>query len=578
MRTRAVCELRLDRYRILDEIGRGSMGVVYKARDLKLDRFVAIKTLSLFGQLSDLEYRERFRREAISAGQLSHPAIVTVFDFGEDPQNQIPYIVMEYVAGRTLEEQLSELTRLPLPLVLRLIQEVAEALHYSHQKGVIHRDVKPGNILVTEENHAKLADFGVAKFDVSNLTIPGQLFGTPAYMSPEQLLGGIVDGRSDLFSLGAVLYCMLAGHKPFQGNGASTISFKVINREPLSVTTFDTKFPATLDRIVRRALAKEPEQRYQSGAQMSADLQEVRDELLIHTKNSELWRYTPNLDRTESTHTRARQSGHRTEAPQSDRLPTQNAVIQSHRQSHSASKSINAKTYLLIASGLIVFAAVVLSITVVRFGPRHEAHSQGTTTQPLTSAQIITPAPATVVAPVPESPDAADEELAKDSTKVVIRKQSQAPKRVAKDKSTTVAAAHISPATVPAREEQTSMPSTTSREKLPRSTPRLAVLDVVIDNHFVDAKLFVWVDDNLVLQNALRGEVKKRFGLFRQVDGENYRRINVPVGNHRIAVRIQSVSSGFDGRATAKASFQDDRPTMLTINCEGTNRVELAVH
>jgi len=581
MRTRAVCELRLDRYRILDEIGRGSMGVVYKARDLKLDRFVAIKTLSLFGQLSDLEYRERFRREAISAGKLSHPSIVTVFDFGEDPQNQIPYIVMEYVAGRTLEEQLSDPTRLPLPLVLRLIQEIAEALHYSHQRGVIHRDVKPGNIMVTEENHAKLADFGVAKFDVSNLTIPGQLFGTPAYMSPEQLLGGMVDGRSDLFSLGAVLYCMMAGHKPFQGNGASTIAFKVINREPLSVTTFDTKFPAALDRIVRRALAKEPEQRYQSGAQMSADLQEVRDELLIHNKNTELWRYTPNLDRTESTHTSTRQSDHRTEAPQSDSLPTQNAVIESHQQSHSTSKSIGAKTHFLIASGLIVFVAVVLSITAMRFGPPHEEHSRATNTQPLTStqtAQTIAPAPAPVVNPVAENPDAADEAIATDTTKVIINKQSQAPKRVAKDKSTTVAVANVSPGTPPARTEQASTPTTTSNEKLPRSTPRTAVLDVVIDNHFADAQLFVWVDDKLVLQNALRGEVKKRFGLFRQVDGESYRRINVPVGNHRIAVRIQSVSSGFDGRETATASFQDDRPTMLTINCEGTNKVQLAVH
>ena len=578
MRTRAVCELRLDRYRVLDEIGRGSMGVVYKARDLKLDRFVAIKTLSLFGQLSDLEYRERFRREAISAGQLSHPAIVTVFDFGEDPQNQIPYIVMEYVAGRTLEEQLSDPTRLPLTLVLRLIQEVAEALHYSHQKGVIHRDVKPGNIMVTEENHAKLADFGVAKFDVSNLTIPGQLFGTPAYMSPEQLLGGLVDGRSDLFSLGAVLYCMMAGHKPFQGNGASTIAFKVINREPLSVTTFDTKFPVALDRIVRRALAKEPEQRYQSGAQMSADLQEVRDELLIHTRNSELWRYTPNLDRTENTHTRVKQSDYRKEATQSDIPPTHNAVNRSHQQSYSALKSRGAMTYLLAASGLVLLAAVALSIVVSRFQLRHESHSPNTAAQPVTSPQTITPVPAPVVAPVPESPDAADEAIATDSTKVILRKQSQAPKRVAKDKSTTVAALHISPGTVPAREEHTSMPTTASNEKLPRSTPRSAVLDVVIDNHFVDAQLFVWVDDNLVLQNALRGEVKKRFGLFRQVDGENYRRINVPVGNHRIAVRILSVSSGFDGRETASASFQDERPTMLTINCEGTNKVQLAVH
>jgi serine/threonine protein kinase len=577
MRTRAVCELRLDRYRILDEIGRGSMGVVYKARDLKFDRLVAIKTLSLFGQLSDLEYRERFRREAISAGKLSHPAIVTVFDFGEDPQNQIPYIVMEYIAGRTLEERLSDPTRLPLPLVLRLIQEIAEALHYSHQRGVIHRDVKPGNIMVTEENHAKLADFGVAKFDVSNLTIAGQLFGTPAYMSPEQLLGGVVDGRSDLFSLGAVLYCMVAGYKPFQGNGASTITFKVINREPLPVTTFDTQFPASLDRIVRRALAKEPEQRYQSGAQMSADLQEVRDELVTHAKNSDLWRYTPNLDRTGDTAREASKPEHRTGAPEPDILAAQNPAIHPTQQSHSASKSTRVKTYLLIGSGLVLLAAVALSVVVSRFQLRHEEHSLSTATQPLTSAQARAPVPARVVAPVAAASDTADEPIAADITKKVVQKQSYAPKRVARHSPTAVGDAHISGGMAAAPADKI-LATTSTNEQLPRSRPPSSVLDVVIDNHFVDAQLFVWIDDNLLLQDALHAEVKRSLVLFRKVDSENHRRINVPSGNHRVAVRVQSVSSSFDGRDTTSANFQDDRPTMLTIDFEGTNKLRLAVH
>jgi serine/threonine protein kinase len=482
---------------------------------------------------------------------------------------------MEYVVGRTLEEQLSNPKQLPLQVVLRLIQEVAEALHYSHQRGVIHRDVKPGNIMVTEEDHAKLADFGVAKIDLSSLTIAGQLFGTPAYMSPEQLLGGVVDGRSDLFSLGAVLYCMVAGYKPFQGNGASTVTFKVINREPLSVTAFDTTLPAGLDRIIRRALAKEPEQRYQSGAQMSADIQEVRDELLIHTKNSEVWRYTPNLDRTGDTAREASKPEHTTGAPEPDILAAQNPAIHPTLQRHSASKSTGVTTYLLIGSGLVLLAAIALSVVVSRFGVRPEEHSLNPTTQPLTSAQASggIPDPS-----VPEGSDAAGEPIAADFTKKVVQKQSYAPKRVAEHTPTAFGDVHNSTG-MPSRPPDRILATTTSaNEQLPRSSPRSSVLDVVIDNHFVDAQLFVWIDDNLLLQDALHGEVRRSLVLFRTVDSENHRRINVPSGNHRVAVRVQSVSSSFDGRDTTSANFLDDRPTMLSVDCEGTNKLRLAVH
>src|ERR1700733_8812315 len=214
---------RFGRYEIIAELGRGAMGVVYKARDPKIDRFVAVKTVNLSSQNVEEqhEYRERFFHEAQAAGRLLHPGIVTIFDTGEEPESRIPYLVMEYIPGQSLDRLLAEKTKkLPLDTALLLAGELAEALDHAHGQGVVHRDMKPANILVTPEGHAKIADFGIAKMNQANLTLPGHVLGTPAYMSPEQLEGVRVDHRSDLFSLGGILYRMVTGYAPFQGNSA----------------------------------------------------------------------------------------------------------------------------------------------------------------------------------------------------------------------------------------------------------------------------------------------------------------------------------------------------------------------
>ncbi len=206
------------RYEIDSELGRGAMGVVYRARDPRIDRTVAIKTVSLLGLEPDAEqeYRERFVVEARAAGRLSHPRIVTIFDVAEDPYTLTPYIVMEYVSGRSLEEVLcTENGILPLDTALQVTQELAEALDYAHAQGIVHRDVKPSNIIVAEDGHPKIADFGIAKLNAPDLPQTGRTLGTPAYMSPEQLRGDPVDGRSDLFSLGVILYQLLTRHRPF---------------------------------------------------------------------------------------------------------------------------------------------------------------------------------------------------------------------------------------------------------------------------------------------------------------------------------------------------------------------------
>jgi serine/threonine protein kinase len=270
----------LGRYEIESEVGRGAMGVVYRGRDPKIDRPVAIKTISIFEQDSDEEqqFRERFILEAKAAGSLSHPGIVTIFDVGEEPESRLPYIVMEYVAGRPLNRVLAatQNRKLPLGPALQLAQEIAEALHYAHGRGVIHRDIKPANILVTRDGHAKIADFGIAKVSESQMTLPGRVLGSPAYMAPEQLSGEGVDARSDLFSLGVILYTILTGHRPFQGNSAATVISKVAHHDPIPVTILEADFPPALNRIVSRAIAKDPAQRYQTGAEMAADLQKLR--------------------------------------------------------------------------------------------------------------------------------------------------------------------------------------------------------------------------------------------------------------------------------------------------------------
>src|SRR6185437_8402064 len=198
---------RVGRYEILSEIGRGAMGIVYQARDPRIDRTVALKTISLNGQdlAGQQEYRERFLLEAQAVGRLSHPGIITIFDAGEDPETHEPFIAMEYVQGESLHSILAQREeKMSLEESLQIAQEIAEALDYAHEQGVVHRDIKPANILITPDGHAK-----IAKLNQAQTTLPGEVLGSPAYMAPEQLRGDGVDPRSDLFSAGVILCNML---------------------------------------------------------------------------------------------------------------------------------------------------------------------------------------------------------------------------------------------------------------------------------------------------------------------------------------------------------------------------------
>jgi serine/threonine-protein kinase len=267
----------LGRYQIQQELGRGAMGTVYRAYDPKIDRVVALKTIALSGidAAGEADFRRRFVREAQAAGKLSHGGIVTIYDVGEDERTRTPFIVMEYIEGTTLEE-LGRGERLPLERALEMVEQVAEALDYAHERGIVHRDIKPANIIITPDGRAKITDFGIAKLLQTQFTQPGQVLGTPAYMSPEQLSGGAVDGRSDLFSLGVILYWLVTGDKPFPGDTTTSVSFKVVYKDPILPTELNPTLSPELDYLATHALAKAPAQRYQRGRELADDSEDIR--------------------------------------------------------------------------------------------------------------------------------------------------------------------------------------------------------------------------------------------------------------------------------------------------------------
>lgn len=274
---------KLGRYEIVDEIGKGAMGVVYLARDPLIGRLVALKTFRIGYSVRDAEleqFRARFIREAQSAGILSHPNIVTIHDVVEHSDDGLAFIAMEYVRGTNLKTLLQGDQPLTLPFVVEVISQVAEALDYAHSHRVIHRDVKPANILITADNRVKITDFGIARLDTSNLTQEGQLLGTPNYMAPEQIQGKEVDHRADLFALGVVLYEMLTRHKPFQGENLTVVSHRIVYDHFTPPREFVRELPPGLEPVLARALEKDASRRYQKARDMVADLRRVSGSLL----------------------------------------------------------------------------------------------------------------------------------------------------------------------------------------------------------------------------------------------------------------------------------------------------------
>ncbi|MBN2420051.1 MAG: protein kinase [Deltaproteobacteria bacterium] len=261
------------RYEIVGELGRGAMGVVYKGEDPKIRRTVAIKTVrfSDFDEKIVDEMKVRFFREAESAGLLTHPNIVTIYDAGEE--HDLAYIAMEFLKGRDLDPHTKKGNLLPVRETLSIVAQVAEALEYAHSKGIIHRDIKPANIMrIDETGEIKVTDFGIAKISASSRTKTGIIMGTPSYMSPEQVSGKKVDGRSDIFSLGVVLFELLCGKKPFNGDDMTSLMYMIAREKHPSIRSINPKIPLIIEKIIDKALEKDVNNRYQKAGQMAEHL------------------------------------------------------------------------------------------------------------------------------------------------------------------------------------------------------------------------------------------------------------------------------------------------------------------
>ncbi|MFI6741411.1 Stk1 family PASTA domain-containing Ser/Thr kinase [Nonomuraea sp. NPDC050451] len=265
------------RYELDGVVGRGGMAEVYRARDIRLDRIVAIKTLRS-DLARDHTFQARFRREAQSAASLNHPAVVAVYDTGEDTTDgtPVPYIVMEYVDGRTLRDLLRQDRRLLPERAVELVDGILRALDYSHRGGIVHRDIKPANVMITRAGDVKVMDFGIARAmadSAATMTQTAQVIGTAQYLSPEQARGERVDARSDIYSTGCLLYELLTGQPPFTGDSPVAIAYQHVREDPIPPSQIDRDIPAWADAIVLKAMAKDPAHRYQGAGEMRADIQ-----------------------------------------------------------------------------------------------------------------------------------------------------------------------------------------------------------------------------------------------------------------------------------------------------------------
>ncbi len=506
------------------------MGQVYKARDPKIDRLVAVKTISFQGVSAEKSqsFRERFVIEAKAAGRLSHPGIVAVYDVGEEPETHTPYIVMEYAQGDTLERLLAlSPGGLQTDQALWIVKQVAEALAYAHKKGVVHRDIKPANIIVSTDGRAKIADFGVARLESEQSA--GMVFGTPAYMSPEQVSGAKLDGRSDLFSLGVVLYTTLVGFRPFHGSGASTISFKVVNSEPVPASSFNPTLIPEIDHVIQRALAKDIKARYQSGAQMALDLGDVLAgkcprtsgpaemksqhftflEAIAPACDSGIMRLNPDVSAGKYI-------------PESSNL-------------EAAGNRRKGRQAILIGCAAVEGAlALVLGYQAVA-GPNTRAAAPVTGKTEPRSANASKAPQSSLVNPVEVS-----------SVRVIGREKQNAVRVMA----------------------PVNVASTDS------------AVNLEIEHPFKQGQLTMWIDDVLLTQEPLFGESRKKLGLFGGYGGQQSSELTVSAGKHVVRVEVRSAEGQFERTAETHAEFRAGTLKVLRVfvSAGPTGRLDLAAY
>ncbi len=542
---------KIGRYEIVEELGRGAMGVVYKASDPTIGRLVAIKLLALpptpEGGLPGA--KEIFLREARAAGRLSHPGIVTVHDALEDPKTQSSYIVMEFVPGQTLEKALFSGPPLSTEKALDLARQVAEALDYAHRQQIIHRDLKPANILLTEDWRAKITDFGIAKLVArENAQRTMAIMGTPAYMSPEQVTGGDIDGSSDLFSLGILLYLMVTGQKPFAGD-TTAVMFKIVYQDPAPPSHHKPELNQGHDFLLLRALAKDRKKRYATAREFLEDLDDVQ-------------------------HGRPPRSQSR--VPMSELRSGDLTLVASQpmpvAQKLAAAATPKKTPMVRPVVGIVALALAVLLVAGVWiFQNRKEsspapAATSGQTGVPATSA----PATATLASQSAGSTPATPTPL---QTKKAMAPGKAKNNPLAAQTAAGNSVAENPPAPVTGSVSPSPPPAAAAPLESTAATPAENTVQLDCQYELAEAKLSVSADGRPLLQETLKGRKQgKLLGLKRGFTGTFSQPIKIPADARELTVRVESEDSSIKYTKSISAAAPGGNSSTLHVT---VNRKEL---
>ena len=591
---------KLGRYDIIREVGRGAMGVVYKAHDPVIEREVALKAINLSFEVNEEEkslYLSRFFREAKAAGKLNHPGIVTIFDVGEDKETGVPFIVMEFLEGTTLQELTRSGNLLPVRDINNIISQLAEALHYAHQEGVVHRDVKPANILIVPEMKAKITDFGIARLPQSDLTQSGQFVGTPNYMSPEQLAGkSQLDGRADLFSLGVIFYMMLTGERPFSGESFNTVSYKIAHVDPEPPRALNPSIPEVYNAILKRLLAKDPDQRYASGKDLAADIKSLE----------------PTLSGVESEPTAAL-------PPPGGASPRESSVGGEKKQiksaTHSAPQGNNRN--LLIISGLLILLGVI-GAGAYFYRPQKQA-------VPVAQPAVVAPSsvPTTTITQKPPNSDQLMKDIAnktsiakglmesarrarrskkgeqyekaKEAWQNVLEidsgneeaikalseiEQIQNPELKAKIKQESA----VTPVSAPPAPTQSTKPKQPPKPAVdPKSQQPTTVTPVPtvavtfsMQHNFASGTILIHAGNQLVEQSGFEGQEKKKLLVIKTYEGTWEKTLQIPISESNLKIQVTSPEGEFSKQVSAK--FQEGMSYRIQIRyLKATKELEVKV-
>jgi len=558
--------IHIGRYEIRRELGRGVMGVVYEAWDPQLHRTIALKTIRpVAASQSEREsWEARFFTEARAAARLSHPGIVVVHDVGRDAESGVLYLALEYLKGQTLADRLGSGGPLPWQEALRIVGRVAEGLAHAHAQGVVHRDIKPANIMLLPSGEPKILDFGVARLDAGSLTSPGDLCGTPLFMSPEQAAGEPLDARSDLFSLGAVACALITGKSPFDAPSVPAILTRVIHRPADPVSELVPGVPPEVDAIVARAMAKQPGERYPDGRVLAEDIEDVLAGR--RPRHRAEWQQPPRAEQTVVSPLAA---------DVLDNLDLTPADLTRHPAVKRKRPGGRRRWWLrpvlvlaLIAAASSYFAlhpehtafwTLVLQPAVTRvqalvaeYAGRREpvAPTARVPSPAATPGSATTALPPPAAEPSPSPADAAEEPAPAPTLEAAT------PQPAAEPAATPTPSPTPSPSPTPEREAGRTAAAAAAPVR-PRPSSRHvapAYLSIGFEHGLKSGTLEVWVDGTRVAEERLDSKVTKKMLMLELRKGSIQRTLPLDAGPHRVSVRLRSGGETHSARTTASFS------------------------